>query len=271
MTELIVLIPHYNDIEGLNKSLRSISPIEPVDVLIVDDGSKIKPDEKELRKTYKNINNIIVILSNPNKGQPVVQNIGLKYIQDTKKYKYVARLDSGDTCFPERFIVQKSFFLNNPDVFLVGTHAQLVDTYGTKLFIAKMPLIDKDIKKIMHAHSCFIHSSVMFRIEAIDEIGYYPLDYYANDDISYWFKFINRFQTANIDKCLITYEVNLNSLSRKKYRKELRSRIRVLFINFSFRYFIFSIKGLVKAFICYSLGVKYSYKIALFLNKSVEK
>lgn len=267
MPDIIVLIPHFNDIQGLNRSLNSISDQEPVDVLVVDDGSAVKPDQEELKKAYGKINDIIVLFSSPNKGQAFVQNLGLKYIIESNKYKLVARLDTGDTCVPERFVEQKQFFAKNPDVSLVGSNAVIADMDGKKLFDTKMPLTHKEIRKRMHAQSCFIHSSVMFRVDAIRKTGYYPVEYYANDDYAFWFKFIDQFITANMNKCLVTYELNFNSLSKGKYRKELRSRMRILLKYFSFKYLFHSILGLSKALAGYLIGARSAGRLVVIANK----
>lgn len=267
LPDIIVLIPHYNDIKGLNRSLASISTRQPVDVLIVDDDSLVKPDQEELRRTHPHINSITVLFSSPNKGPAYVQNIGIRHILTNAHHKFIARLDQGDTCSSERFRVQREFLVNNPDVFLLGSHALITDAEGRELFVSRMPLGSAEIKRRMHAHCCFIHSSVMFRAEAIEKVGYYPTHYYGNDDYPYWFRFVNAFPTANIDARLVTYELHLNSYSRGKYRRELRSRIRILLGNFSFRYFFSSIEGLSKAFICYVIGVKLATRAAIIIGK----
>ena len=50
---IIVLMSHYNDNDRLIKCLSSFKEEIPVDVLIVDDGSKIKPEAEELQKYFK--------------------------------------------------------------------------------------------------------------------------------------------------------------------------------------------------------------------------
>ena len=45
MNKVVLLIPYYNNSEGLLKSLRSIDQNEELDVMIVDDGSVNKFDE----------------------------------------------------------------------------------------------------------------------------------------------------------------------------------------------------------------------------------
>ena len=47
MAEVIVLIPHYNAIDTLLKSIKSIDEDIEVDVFVVDDGSTLKPQNSD--------------------------------------------------------------------------------------------------------------------------------------------------------------------------------------------------------------------------------
>ena len=109
-TDIVVLIPHYNNLEGLIKSLSAVSKsVIAVDVLVVDDGSSIPVEEKQLQKIYPSIT---VLHSSKNEGIEKALNRGLTYICDNKPYKYVARLDAEDVCSPDRFAKQKEFLEN---------------------------------------------------------------------------------------------------------------------------------------------------------------
>ncbi|MFA7444680.1 MAG: glycosyltransferase [Flavobacteriaceae bacterium] len=77
MRNFIALICHYNDPEGLEKSLLSIQEDFPVDVLVVDDGSAIKPDLERLESLYKN-GKIFLELLHENVGVGEASNLGLK-------------------------------------------------------------------------------------------------------------------------------------------------------------------------------------------------
>ena len=50
--KIIVLIPHYNNLIELIESISSIDEEIKVDVHIVDDGSAITPNLRELKKIY---------------------------------------------------------------------------------------------------------------------------------------------------------------------------------------------------------------------------
>jgi glycosyltransferase involved in cell wall biosynthesis len=224
---ILIIIPHYNNLKGLKKSLASISDIEPVDVLIIDDGSKIKPDEKELKKEFPQINDIKVILNDKNRGIEYVLNDGLKYALE-HNYKYISRLDCGDICYPERFQIQKDFLDKNPDIYLIGSYVEMIDTKGNTLFIYKPPTTHEKITKKMCINNVFIHPSVMFRKEVIKKVGFYPLNYKYAEDYAYFYKIVKTYKVANIDKVLLKCEINPLGISLSKRKIQLKSRIKVI-------------------------------------------
>ena len=121
-----VLIPHYNNPEGLLKSLSSIGKDEAVDVWVVDDGSQRKPDETAAKKAFDG--RIRFGYLPRNQGIQFALNAGLVEIE--QHYEYVARLDCGDTCAPNRFRLQMEFLDNNPKIMLLGSAVTFVDTEG---------------------------------------------------------------------------------------------------------------------------------------------
>ncbi len=243
MSSIAVLIPHYNDIPGLEKTLRSISSIEPVDVVIVDDGSVIKPNKKDLENKFKNISNIHVLYNEKNMGIEYALNKGLKFIYE-KGYKYTARLDCNDISYEERFLKQKEFLDNNPDVYIVGSWVEFVDKNGKLLFTFTPPSDYEQIKKKMFINNMMIHPSVMFRTEAVDIIGYYPTDKKNAEDYAYFFKFVKNFKVANINQVLTKCEIDPKGLSLSKRRLQIKNRIKIIWDNFDFS--IYAFYGLVR-------------------------
>ena len=55
---LIITIPFYNNPEGLLRSIKSINESFKIDIIIADDGSETKIDEKLIRSVFKNEGNI---------------------------------------------------------------------------------------------------------------------------------------------------------------------------------------------------------------------
>ncbi|ADQ44964.1 glycosyl transferase family 2 [Caldicellulosiruptor kronotskyensis 2002] len=228
MNDVVVLIPHYNNIEGLKKSIASIN--DDVDILIVDDGSFSKPTEEELRDLCVNPRvQIEIIYLKKNQGIEHALNAGLKTVYQ-KGYKFIARLDAGDECLPYRFSVQKQFLEYNPEIYLVGSWAEVVEENRVS-YILKKPTDYKTIKKLIFVNNTFIHPAVMFRREVIDEVGFYPEKYKYAEDYAYFFKITKKFKCANIDKPLIRYTLGESNISWKYYKKQLKSRIKIIWDN----------------------------------------
>ena len=116
LNDVVVLIPYFNDREGIQKTLASID--ESVNVLIVDDGSEAPLVKDNLIAEFTMLN-ISTIRFDVNKGIVAALNVGLDYAL-SNGFKYVARLDSGDTVIGERFLRQKEFLVSEPSVKLVG-------------------------------------------------------------------------------------------------------------------------------------------------------
>ena len=265
MVKVAVLIPHYNNIQGLEKSLSSISALEPIDVVIVDDGSKTRPNLADLKSNFRHVNNFSIINIEKNMGIEYALNEGLSFIEKSQKYEYIARLDCGDICHPERFKIQREFLDKNSDIYLVGSWVSFVDTDGKELFPVKYPLKHKTLKKKMYFNNMFIHPSVMFRTSAIDKVGYYPTDIKNAEDYAYFFKFVKFFETANIDKILVKVELNPEGISISKRKLQIRNRIRIILQNWEWD--VYCVYGLSRNVLIYFLPYFVVEKMKMFLSR----
>ncbi len=256
MNKVAVLIPHYNNPKGLLSSILSID--EQADVFIVDDGSNNKPEEESIIKAKNEKIELVFLYLEVNKGIEEALNVGLKEIVK-RKYKYVARLDCGDKHVNFRLKKQSEFLEQNPSVYLIGSYVNFISFSGELLFQVKPPILHKKIKKKMYLNCMFIHPSVMFRTEAIHEIGYYPYDFKAAEDYAYFFKFVNHFQTANIPEVLVEVEANPQGISTKSRKKQVITRMKVIRQNFYFGYY--PIYGLIRNFILLLLPLAITTKV----------
>lgn len=53
MPNIIVLIPHYNNLIGLKKTIASINEDISIDILVIDDGSTNKLDKSDIKYNGK--------------------------------------------------------------------------------------------------------------------------------------------------------------------------------------------------------------------------
>ena len=109
---LIITIPFYNNHEGLLKSIKSINESFKIDIIIADDGSETKIDEKLIRSVFKNEGNIYFEYLDTNYGVGIAANKCLEFVKN-HNYDYVARLDAGDICYKDKFSKQIDFLEKN--------------------------------------------------------------------------------------------------------------------------------------------------------------
>ncbi|WP_343618374.1 glycosyltransferase [Flavobacterium sp.] len=260
MNKTILLIPYYNNSEGLIKSIESINENEEIDIFIVDDGSIHKFDESIILSVFKGKGEIFFEYLENNTGIETALNTGLKIIID-KRYKYVARLDCGDICLGKRFAVQQKFLNENPNIKIVGSNVLAADTDGTFLYSINLPLQNKEIKSKMYFNSMLIHPAVMFSTEILKIVGLYPLNYKSAEDYAFFFTISKTFDMANIEEYLTQIEINEKGISLQKRKQQVKSRITIIKENFYFGFY--PIYGLMRNYILLILP----YRFILFLKK----
>ena len=257
--EIVILIPHYNNPEGLKKSLQTIQEESNINILIVDDGSKKLPiNESALQDNLPTFLHLNYIYLEKNRGIEEALNTGLRHILSTN-YTYIARLDCGDLCAPGRFLKQKKFMEDHPGLGLVGSYVHFIDSGNNWLYDLKPPTGHEQIKRKMHVNAMFIHPSIMLKTEVIKEVGVYPTTYQAAEDFAFFFKIIKQFKTANIPEFLVSCEVNTGGISLTRRKEQLASRMQILKEEFYWGFY--PCYGLVRNFIISKLPYSLIHKI----------
>lgn len=260
MNKVIILIPHYNNIEGLAKSITSIGEEEKVDVLIIDDGSFTKINEAEIQKKLKAKGVLFIEYLKENIGIEHALNKGLEIILE-KGYEFTARLDCGDICVYNRFKIQQTFLETNKDIVLVGSDVNFIDKNGKVLYNLKMPKEDSVIKKKMYINAMHIHPTIMFRNTILKSIGLYPINFKAAEDFAFFFKIIQEYKVANINSNLVNCELNSQGISSIQRKIQAKNRIKIILKYFYFGFY--PIYGLIRSIILYILPLK----VLIFFKK----
>ncbi|AXB55933.1 glycosyltransferase [Flavobacterium fluviale] len=260
MNKILVLIPYYNNIEGLLKSLKSIDADENLDVLIVDDGSTIKLQKELIAGSFKANGKILYKISEKNEGIESALNHGLK-IAKSQQYEYIARLDCGDVCLGKRFQIQSQFLEKNPEIKIVGSNVLAVDCNDNFLYAINLPLNHEDIEKKMYFNSMLIHPAVMFCSSILDTIGYYPTQYKSAEDYAFFFAILKKHRIANLQEYLTQIEINEKGISLQRRQQQVKSRIQIIKDNFYFGWY--PIYGLFRNYVLLVLP----YRIILKIKK----
>lgn len=244
---------------GLLKSVQSIQENLPVDIIIVDDGSTTeKINETELDILETPTLKLHFIYLSENRGIEEALNTGLKYILK-KPYRYIARLDCGDLCMPNRFAIQKRALCDEESLGLVGAYVYYINLQGKVIHDFKPPTSYGEVLKKMHINSMFVHPAVMFKREVVEKVGFYPNGYPAAEDFAYFFKIIKQYKAYNIPQYLVEYEINPDGISLSRRKEQLNSRFKILKEEFYWGFY--PCYGLVRNFIISKLPYSLIHKI----------
>lgn len=246
---LIITIPHYNNFNGLVKTVQSINESFDIDIVITDDGSPEKLDETLIISSYKNNGNIFFQYLDVNCGVGIAANKCLQFVKKGS-YKYMARLDAGDICYENKFMKQLNFLKANHDIKLVGTWARVLNSNGDFLFNIKHPINHDEIKKKMFLNSMFVNPTIVLETSVLETVPQYPEEYRdAAHDYAFFFKVTKHFKCANMPEVLLDYIIDENSISAKKRKLQVKNRIKIIIENFKFGLYPFY--GLARSIILY--------------------
>ncbi|NUN65843.1 glycosyltransferase [Pseudanabaena biceps] len=218
MPKVTVLMPVYNGDKYINEAIDSIlnQTFTDFELLIIDDGSTDK--SLEIIKSYPDPR-IRLIRNLVNLGISKSLNIGLaESLGD-----YVARMDSDDISLPNRLQKQIEFLNQNPDVIVLGSYIEFIDTHGNKLenldYLSKYPLSHKAIIYAMLYCNPLAHPSVAFkRLEVLKLGGYRVLKEWesvSTEDYDLWLRLASQnYKFANLSDRLIKYRIHSDSLTQ---------------------------------------------------------
>ncbi len=219
-----VLIPAYNPSDNdLVQTLDSLrKSTYPCDIYIVDDGSDVP-----IGAVLDGIPGITVVRLEQNGGIARALNAGLEVILE-RPYDYVARMDAGDICYPDRLAREVEFLDDHPEIAVVGGWARNIDEdTGKPIFIERTPDSPDAIRKALNYNSAMVHITIMARAEVLRRVGGYSENYPVAEDYELFRRITERFPIANIPSVLVDRRMSLNGVSFKRRRKQLRDRLRI--------------------------------------------
>lgn len=226
--DFCLLIPCYNNEAGLVKSLRSIYYDRgKYLILLVDDGSREPVNLARIQKQLDHELPIELLTLEKNAGITTALNVGLNWIHNNIRSKYVARLDCGDTCQEQRFYRQVKEMDNDPQLLLLGTWCRFVHPDG-KSYIYTTPTEDAQVKRGMFFRNLFIHPTFMIRLPNADKPLQYPTAYSHAEDYALAWQLMKQGSARILPEVLVDCEINSTGISESNRRVQLRSRQKVI-------------------------------------------
>ncbi len=209
-----MILPVFNGERWLATSVSSILLQEDVDfeVVAINDGSTDR--SADILDGFAS-SRLRVIHNTVNLG--LINSINLA-IQSTDA-DMIARHDQDDVALPGRLKIQSRILGANGAASLLGARAYTMTHDGA---VSRKPLkyalSDADIRFRMFFGNPFLHSSVMFRRDALEEAGGYRMQPWGAfpEDYDLWSRMMAVGTALNLREPLVVYRQHSRGLSRLK-------------------------------------------------------
>lgn len=201
-------------VENFKESMDSIlsQTLMPNEIVLMRDG----PVSEQLQETidsYVSANDIISYYPLPeNQGLGIALSIGV-----TKaKYDYIARMDTDDVAFIDRFEKQVKYLELHPEISVCG--GQIYEFIGTTENVVgkrEVPTEHDAIYQFMKKRNSLNHMTVMFNRKDVLDAGNYQ-DMYLVEDYYLWCRMLNLgYKFGNLEDVLVYARTNEDMYQRR--------------------------------------------------------
>ena len=246
--------------ECLNQCFESIknNTLQPTKIVLVKDG-EISDELTSCINSWSKKLPIHVVGYEKNQGLAHALNYGVQFV-DTE---LVARMDSDDICYSDRFEKQVKFFAENSHVEICGTglkefYAISANDCHEKIRI--YPEIVNKTSKCLYKGTPLGHPTLMIKTEILKKYKYSE-NTSMNEDIDLWFRLIKDGYTVhNIQEPLLNFRITDGTFKRRSKEKAW-NEFKIYFSNllslFGFSpKLIFPFTRLLTRFLPYSVNKK---------------
>jgi len=209
---VLLSVYHKENPSYLSQSLDSVfnQTVPPSEVILVKDGQLTKELDNVIEEFLKEYSIFKVISLEENRGLGFALNEGLNHCS----YEWVARMDTDDICFPNRFEKQLEIIETHPEVSFIGsTISEFIDMPQNIISYRRLPEKHEDIFIYSKSRCPLNHPTVMYRKEAVVCSGGYrefPEDYHL------WIRALMKgYKFYNIQEPLLYFRTSLDVIRRR--------------------------------------------------------
>lgn len=212
-------MPVYNREKYLDDSIQSIlkQSYSNFEFIIIDDCST--DSSKNKIKSYVKKDKRIIFLENK---KNICAAKSFKKGFNIAKGAFIARMDSDDISHKDRFKKQMRLFLSWPQLSVLGTGADIINSRGELIYKKLMPFDYYSVSKILKYSVPVFNPSVMIRASAFKIAGFLDHNMEPADDLELWLRFFSKkLIITNLQECLISYRIHDNNLSSQRFPKQI--------------------------------------------------
>ena len=199
--------------EYLSESLQSIAEntLLPSSIVLVKDGI-LTPELESVISEWQKKLPLKVVGYERNQGLAYALNYGLQFVET----ELVARMDSDDIAYNNRFEKQIYYMEENPEIVLSsGYISEFNDTKMIPKSIRRVPLLYEEIASYLKKRNAFNHMAVCFRKSAILQAGgYQEVPFFEDYDL--WIRVVQKgYKVSNIPELLVDARIGNDMIGRR--------------------------------------------------------
>jgi glycosyltransferase involved in cell wall biosynthesis len=221
--DISVLIPVLNSELYLETCLQSIFVQDSnFEIILVDNGSTDNSLKIAARLAAEDSRLKIVHCSQ--KGIANALNMGLDFCSA----QYVARIDSDDCMLPGRLKRQLAVALDDPDIVLVTSQIEYIDTNGMTSGTSNYPVGFLERSYYFSFMNPIAHPAVFFKLSTVLDLGGYNSKYEGAEDLDLWTRLAGTGKIFSQNEVLTQYRIHNQQVSIQSdlYDRELYFRLR---------------------------------------------
>jgi glycosyltransferase involved in cell wall biosynthesis len=209
-----VVMPAYNSAKYIAFTIDSIlrQSHKNFEFIIVNDGST--DETKAIIETYMRKDKRIKLITQKNHGEPFAVNAAFK----AAKHEFIARIDSDDVAMPERLELQLRYFMDHPEISILGSAMQMIDANGKAQKNIDYPLTPEQCHDALKSGTVgpIGNPSAMFRRKVFKKLRGYRKNFYKSaSDFDFWLRADAHFKMANLPQALTQYRWHGDNISAK--------------------------------------------------------
>jgi len=210
-----VVMSVFNGERFLPEAVESIlrQSFDDLEFIIIDDGSS--DESGSILDYYQRSDPRVRVYHQENRGLIESLNRGCGLARGT----YIARMDADDIAVRDRLMWQVRFMDTNPEVAVLGGAVEFIDQSGRVLNVARRPLHDRELQRVLLDSSIVWHPSVLIRKSALIRVGGYRNVAHA-EDFDLWLRIAEHFQLANLPEVLLKYRIHPGQISVASCKKQ---------------------------------------------------
>lgn len=210
MNELVsVIVPVYNRAHLVTETIQSIlsQTYEFVEIILINDGST--DGSLPLLRDYEaRFPDKILIIDQPNQGQIVARNNGIKMA----KGRYIAFLDSDDVWVKNKLERQLPLFESGVGLVFSGT--EVIDEAGNTI---RVEYADNDLSGNIFpqllVQNRMTGGTVVVTAEALTNVGVFCTDFKAAENWDLWLRICKIYSSRVVPDPLIKYRIHSSNMS----------------------------------------------------------